>query len=71
MRGSRVTGIVLLVAALHMAVVTVIANAPNPAGVGILQDAKVFVGEGISPIGLFLGALPPTVVAVVFFWLLH
>lgn len=50
---------------------TVIANAPNPAGVGILQDAKVFAGEGISPIGLFLGALPPTAVAVAFFWLLH
>jgi hypothetical protein len=26
--------------------------------------------EGISPLGLFLGALPPTVVAVVFFWVL-
>lgn len=50
---------------------TVIANAPNPAGIGILQDAKVFAGEGISPLGLFLGALPPTGVAVVFFWLLH
>ena len=50
---------------------TVIANAPNPAGIGILQDAKVFEGEGISPLGLFLGALPPTVVAIVFFWLLH
>ena len=50
---------------------TVIANAPNPAGVGILQDAKVFEGEGISPIGLFLGALPPTGMAIVFFWLLH
>jgi len=50
---------------------TVIANAPNPADVGILQDAKVFEGEGISPLGLFLGALPPTAVAIVFFWLLH
>jgi hypothetical protein len=50
---------------------TVIANAPNPAGIGILQDAKVFEGEGISPLGLLLGALPPTVVAIVFFWLLH
>jgi hypothetical protein len=49
---------------------TVIANAPNPAGVGILQDAKVFAGEGISPLGLFLGALLPTAVAIVFFWLL-
>jgi predicted cation transporter len=50
---------------------TVIANAPNPAGVGILHDAKVFEGEGISPLGLFLGALLPTAVAIVFFWLLH
>ncbi|HOX56090.1 MAG TPA: putative Na+/H+ antiporter [Candidatus Paceibacterota bacterium] len=50
---------------------TVIANAPNPAGVGILRDAKVFEGEGISPPGLFLGALPPTAVAIVFFWLLR
>ena len=50
---------------------TVIANAPNPAGVGILQDAKVFKEEGISPLGLFAGALMPTGVAIVFFWLLH
>lgn len=50
---------------------TVIANAPNPAGAGILQDAKVFNGEGISPMGLLLGALGPTAVSIVFFWLLH
>ncbi len=50
---------------------TVIANAPNPAGVGILREAKAFEDEGISPLGLFLGALPPTAVAMVFFWLLH
>jgi Na+/H+ antiporter NhaD/arsenite permease-like protein len=49
---------------------TVIANAPNPAGVGILHGAKVFQNEGISPLGLFLGALLPTAVAVAFFWLL-
>lgn len=49
---------------------TVIANAPNPAGVGILQNAKAFEDEGISPLGLFLGALPPTAIAIVFFWLL-
>lgn len=47
---------------------TVIANAPNPAGVGILQSSKVFEGEGISPVRLLLGALMPTVVAIVFFW---
>jgi len=50
---------------------TVIANAPNPAGVGLLQNAKAFGSEGISPLGLFLGALFPTAVAVVFFWILH
>jgi len=50
---------------------TVIANAPNPAGVGILQDAKVFNGEGISPLGLLLGGLMPTGVSIVFFWLLR
>jgi hypothetical protein len=50
---------------------TFIANAPNPARVGILQDAKAFEGEGISPLGLFLGALLPTAVTIVFFWLLH
>src|SRR5512147_2342139 len=47
---------------------TVIANAPNPAGVGILQDAHVFKDEGISPLGLFLGALPPTAIAIICFW---
>jgi len=49
---------------------TVIANAPNPAGVGILQTAGAFGGEGISPLGLFTGALLPTAVAVGFFWLM-
>lgn len=49
---------------------TVIANAPNPAGAGILHDSKVFKGEGISPLRLFLGALWPTAVAIVAFWFL-
>lgn len=47
---------------------TVIANAPNPAGVGILQNARAFGAEGISPLGLFIGALPPTAIAMAFFW---
>ena len=46
-----------------------IANAPNPAGVGILQNARVFESEGISPLGLLVGALPPTAVAIACFWL--
>lgn len=47
---------------------TVIANAPNPAGYGILNPA--FGEEGISPAGLFKAALIPTLVAGVAFWLL-
>lgn len=47
---------------------TVIANAPNPAGAGILQTSKVFSAGGISPLGLLLGAIPPTLVAIAFFW---
>ena len=47
---------------------TVIANAPNPAGVGILQSSKAFGNEGISPLGLLMGALFPTAVSIVFFW---
>jgi len=46
---------------------TVIANAPNPAGQSILQP---FFPEGISPLGLFLGAFAPTVVMAACFLLL-
>jgi hypothetical protein len=46
---------------------TVIANAPNPAGQTLLSR---FFGDAISPIGLFLGALVPTIVAAVAFRLL-
>jgi hypothetical protein len=38
---------------------TVIANAPNPAGQSILSK---FFPDGISPLGLFLGALVPTAI---------
>lgn len=38
---------------------TVIANAPNPAGQTLLQK---YFPEGVSPIGLFLGAFLPTVI---------
>ncbi|MBI4925881.1 MAG: putative Na+/H+ antiporter [Bdellovibrio sp.] len=44
---------------------TVIANAPNPAGHGILNSS--FGSEGISPWGLFKGALVPTLIAVIIF----
>ena len=47
---------------------TFIANAPNPAGVAILKSS--FDDESISPMGLFLAALPPTCVAIVAFQVL-
>lgn len=46
---------------------TVIANAPNPAGVALLR--RGFNDESIGAIGLLLGALPPTAVAALFFLL--
>ena len=42
---------------------TVIANAPNPAGFGILKAS--FGKDGISPVKLLLGALGPTIVVLV------
>jgi O-antigen/teichoic acid export membrane protein len=57
-----------LFAASRWLILTVIANAPNPAGAGILQGSKVFEAEGISPIGLLLGAAGPTVIAIICFW---
>ena len=74
--GSLVEGITpelkyaLLAGAVTGGGLTVIANAPNPAGAGILHNAKVFENQGISPGGLFLGALMPTAVAIVCFWFL-
>ena len=47
---------------------TIIANAPNPAGISIL---RVHFDEGaVSPTGLFLASLLPTLVAAGAFWLL-
>lgn len=46
---------------------TVIANAPNPAGQAILQR---FFPEGVSPLGLALGAIFPTIVMALAFVLL-
>ena len=46
---------------------TVIANAPNPAGQSILSR---FFKDGISPLGLLLGALIPTLVVYLCFTLL-
>lgn len=47
---------------------TVIANAPNPAGVSILRGS--FDDNNIHPLGLLLAAIPPTLVAVLAFQLL-
>jgi Na+/H+ antiporter NhaD/arsenite permease-like protein len=47
---------------------TVIANAPNPAGVSILRSK--FDNNSVHPVGLLLGALPPTIVAALAFRLL-
>jgi Na+/H+ antiporter NhaD/arsenite permease-like protein len=44
---------------------TVIANAPNPAGFGILKGN--FGKEGISPLGLLKAALLPTIIALICF----
>ena len=46
---------------------TVIANAPNPAGFGILKSS--FGKKGISPLGLLLGSLGPTMLCLLAFQL--
>jgi Na+/H+ antiporter NhaD/arsenite permease-like protein len=47
---------------------TIIANAPNPAGIAILRQH--FDDGVVHPMGLLVAALPPTVVAGLTFWLL-
>lgn len=44
---------------------TVIANAPNPAGFAILRGK--FDEQSIHPLGLLIAALPPTLVAIIAF----
>jgi len=44
---------------------TVIANAPNPAGFAILKDN--FEDQSINAFGLFIAAVPPTLVAIACF----
>ena len=46
---------------------TVIANAPNPAGQSLLNK---YFEHGISPFALLLGALPPTIIVAAVFLLL-
>jgi hypothetical protein len=47
---------------------TVIANAPNPAGFAILRSR--FEDGAIHPLGLLVAALPPTINAILAFRLL-
>lgn len=51
---------------------TLIANAPNPAGYSVLkahfEDAKE--GKGFSPMALIVAALPPTIIAIFCLWFL-
>jgi hypothetical protein len=46
---------------------TVVANAPNPAGYSILNSS--FGEDGISPLGLLASAIVPTLIALGFFFL--
>lgn len=58
----------LLAGAVSGGGLTVIANAPNPAGYGILKNS--FDGSSISPLGILVGAIMPTIVALACFGLL-
>lgn len=44
---------------------TIIANAPNPAGIAILRSH--FDDKAVHPLGLLLAALPPTIIAALAF----
>ncbi|MCK6470939.1 MAG: putative Na+/H+ antiporter [Planctomycetes bacterium] len=72
--GSQVTGIsevfkyALVAGAIAGGGLTVIANAPNPAGYSILQDR--FGPDGIAPLRLLGYALAPTVIALACLWML-
>ena len=72
--GSLISGIseeakyMLVAGAVAGGGLTVIANAPNPAGVALLK--RGFSDESIGAGGLLLGALAPTAVAVLAFLLL-
>jgi hypothetical protein len=65
--GSGVLQYAVVAGAVTGGGLTVIANAPNPAGQSILS--KFFAG-GVSPIKLLLGALVPTLVMAVMFMVL-
>ena len=70
--GSLVQGIgdefkyALVAGAITGGGLTVIANAPNPAGYSLLKSR--FEDDSIGAPGLFLAALPPTLIAIAAFW---
>jgi hypothetical protein len=72
--GSQISGItdeakyMLVAGAVAGGGLTVIANAPNPAGLALLK--RGFADESVGAGGLFLGALGPTIVAAAAFLLL-
>ena len=72
--GSLVTGlsdefkVALVAGAVTGGGLTLIANAPNPAGAAILKEK--FADNAIHPMGLLLAALGPTLVAILAFKLL-
>ena len=72
--GSQVEGLseefkrALVAGAITGGGLTVIANAPNPAGYAILRGQ--FDGGVISPLGLLIAAAPPTLTAILAFRLL-
>lgn len=72
--GSQVPGLTegmkhaLVAGAVAGGGMTIIANAPNPAGFAVLRDR--FGDEGMSPAGLAAAAFIPTLVAMACLWLL-
>jgi Na+/H+ antiporter NhaD/arsenite permease-like protein len=70
--GSLVQGIddnfkfALVAGAISGGGLTVIANAPNPAGYSILKSK--YKDESIGALGLFIAAVPPTIVTILVFW---
>lgn len=72
--GAQISGIsaeskyMLVAGAVAGGGLTVIANAPNPAGLALLKSG--FADESVGAGGLFFGALGPTVVAAAMFLLL-
>jgi hypothetical protein len=70
--GSLVEGVsdefkyALVAGAISGGGLTVIANAPNPAGYSLLRAR--FEDEAISAPGLFAGAVPATLISIIAFW---